>query len=115
MKRGGVVLVRIPHASGIRGKKRPAVIVQSDAYVGLRTLLVAEVTTNLSMANDPACLLIESSSPEGIAIGIAQDSVITCLILYTIYANSVFHVLGSLSQPSVQKLDDCLKAAMALK
>lgn len=32
MKRGDVVLVRFPHPSGLRGKKRPAVIVQSDAY-----------------------------------------------------------------------------------
>ncbi len=34
MKRGDVVLVRFPHPSGQRGKKRPAVVVQSDAYAG---------------------------------------------------------------------------------
>ena len=28
MNRGDVVLVRFPHPSGVRGKKRPAVIVQ---------------------------------------------------------------------------------------
>jgi mRNA-degrading endonuclease toxin of MazEF toxin-antitoxin module len=32
MNRGDVVLVRFPHPSGPRGKKRPAVIVQSDTY-----------------------------------------------------------------------------------
>jgi len=31
MKWGDVVLVRFPHPSGQRGKKRPAVVVQSDA------------------------------------------------------------------------------------
>ena len=36
MSRGDVVLVRFPHPSGLRGKKRPAVIVQSDAYGTLR-------------------------------------------------------------------------------
>ena len=51
MNRGDVILVRFPHPSGLRGKKRPAVIVQSDAYVGtVSTLVVAEVTTNLAMA-----------------------------------------------------------------
>ena len=35
MKRGDVVLVRFPHASGLRGKKRPAVIVQADKYAGV--------------------------------------------------------------------------------
>ncbi len=34
MKRGDVVLVRLPHPSGQRGKKRPAAVVQSDAYAG---------------------------------------------------------------------------------
>ena len=38
MKRGDVVLVRFPHPSGQRGKKRPAVVVQSDAYAGLARL-----------------------------------------------------------------------------
>ena len=34
MNRGNVILVRFPHPSGLRGKKRPAVVVQSDAYAG---------------------------------------------------------------------------------
>jgi len=53
MNRGDVVLVRFPHPSGLRGKKRPAVIVQSDAYFGkVSTLVVAEVTSNLTMAGE---------------------------------------------------------------
>ena len=55
MKRGDVVLVRFPHPSGQRGKKRPAVVVQSDAYAGtVHTVVVAEVTKNLTMKGDPA-------------------------------------------------------------
>lgn len=34
MKRGDVILVRFPHPTGLRGKKRPAVIVQSDSSMG---------------------------------------------------------------------------------
>ena len=64
MNRGDVILVRFPHPSGLRGKKRPAVIVQSDAYAGkVSTLVVAEVTKNLTLANDPACLFVEVSTP----------------------------------------------------
>jgi mRNA-degrading endonuclease toxin of MazEF toxin-antitoxin module len=63
MKRGDVILVRFPHPSGVRGKKRPAVVVQSNAYTNaVGTLVVAEVTTNLTMANDPACLFIDVTS-----------------------------------------------------
>jgi mRNA-degrading endonuclease toxin of MazEF toxin-antitoxin module len=70
MNRGDVLLVRFPHPSGLRGKKRPAVIVQSDAYAGaVSTLIVAEVTKNLTMAGDPACLFIDANSPEAAPTG----------------------------------------------
>ena len=53
MNRGDVVLVRFPHPSGVRGKKRPAVRVQSDSYAGVvGTLVVAEVVVWFSPAND---------------------------------------------------------------
>ena len=73
MNRGDVILVRFPHPSGLRGKKRPAVVVQSDAYAGtVSTLVVAEVTMNLTMASDPACLFIDTSTPEGRATGLVR-------------------------------------------
>lgn len=60
MNRGDVILVRFPHSSGLRGKKRPAVVVQSDAYTGsVSTVVVAEITKNLALAGDPACLFID--------------------------------------------------------
>ena len=65
MKRGDVVLVRFPHSSGVRAKKRPAVVVQSDVYTAaLNTVVVAKVTTNLKMKADPACLFIDVNTPE---------------------------------------------------
>ena len=98
MNRGDVILVRFPHPSGLRGKKRPAVIVQSDAYAGTRsTLVVAEVTKNVMMASDPACLFIDVSTPEGKATGLVHDSVVSCLVLVTVYTDTVAQVLGTLS------------------
>jgi mRNA-degrading endonuclease toxin of MazEF toxin-antitoxin module len=115
MNRGDVILVRFPHPSGLRGKKRPAVIVQSDAYAGaVSTLIVAEVTKNLTMASDPACLFIDVSTSEGKATGLVCDSVVSCLVLVTIYKATVARVLGSLSAAMKQKLHDCLKAALGL-
>jgi mRNA-degrading endonuclease toxin of MazEF toxin-antitoxin module len=61
MNRGDVLLARFPHSSGGRGKKRPVVVLQADRYnQALRTVVVAEVTKNLVMANDPACLLMDA-------------------------------------------------------
>jgi len=115
MNRGDVVLVRFPHPSGLRGKKRPAVSVQSDAYAGtVSTFVVAEVTKNLTMADDPACLFIDASTAEGRATGLVRNSVVSCLVLVTVYADAVTQVLGALSPTMTQKLDDCLKAALGL-
>jgi len=114
MKRGDVVLVRFPHPSGIRGKKRPAVVVQSDAYTpAVSTLVVAEITKNVALANEPACLFINVSTSEGKATGLVRDSVVSCLLLATIDAHTA-HVLGSLSPALNQQLDDCLRAALGL-
>jgi mRNA-degrading endonuclease toxin of MazEF toxin-antitoxin module len=115
MNRGDVILARFPHPSGLRGKKRPAVVVQSDAYAGtIGTLVVAEVTKNLTMASDPACLFIDTSMPEGRATGLTRDSVVSCLVLMTIYVDRVAQVLGTLSPTMKQKLNDCLKVALEL-
>src|SRR3954451_19153684 len=98
MNRGDVVLVRFPHPTGLRGKKRPAVVVQSDAYAGtVRTVVLAEVTKNLAMASNPACLFIDVNTPEGKATGLVRDSVVSCLALVTVYTDTVARVLGSLS------------------
>jgi mRNA-degrading endonuclease toxin of MazEF toxin-antitoxin module len=115
MNRGDVLLTRFPHPSGGRGKKRPVVVVQADAYTrALRTLVVAEVTKNLNMASDPACLFIDGSTPEGQGTGVLQDSVVSCLLLATIKTDRVDRVIGVLSQAMKQRLNACLKAALEL-
>jgi mRNA-degrading endonuclease toxin of MazEF toxin-antitoxin module len=115
MNRGDVILVRFPHPSGLRGKKRPAVVIQSDVYSGtVSTLIVAEVTKNLTMSGDPACLFIETGTPEGKATGLIRDSVVSCLLLATVDADRGAQILGTLSPTMKQKLDECLKAALGL-
>jgi mRNA-degrading endonuclease toxin of MazEF toxin-antitoxin module len=95
---GEVALARFPHAAGGRGKKRPVVVVQSDAYNRhLRHVIVAEVITNLTVASDPANLLIAVATPEGQATPLIQDSVVTCLHLVTMSENRISKVIGKLS------------------
>jgi hypothetical protein len=61
----------LSHPSGVRGKKRPAVVVQSDAYnQAVKTVVVAEVTKNLTIVGDPACLFIDVNTLEGLAKGL---------------------------------------------
>ena len=115
MNRGDVVLVRFPHPSGMRGKKRPAVVVQSDAYgTVVSTLVVAEVTKNRTLAGDPACLFIDANTPEGKGTGLVRNSVVSCLVLVTVYRDTVAQVLGSLSAAMKQRLNDCLRVSLGL-
>jgi hypothetical protein len=78
------------------------------------TVVVAEVTKNLSMKDDAACLFIDLSTPQGKATGLVHDSVVSCLLLVTVYADTVAQVLGKLSPVMKQELDGCLRAALEL-
>ena len=80
----------------------------------LSTVVVAEITKNLAMANDPACLFIDINTPEGQSTGLVRDSVISCVLLVTVYADTVAQVLGTLSMLQMQKLDQCLRAGLGL-
>jgi mRNA interferase MazF len=115
MNRGDVILVRFPHPSGARGKNRPAVVVQSDAYnQAVNTVVVAEVTKNMTMASDPACLFVDVATLDGQATGLKRDSVVSCLLLATINRDRVDQVLGRLPAGMSNNLNDCLKAAMGI-
>ena len=115
MKRGDLVLVRFPHPSGQRGKKRPAVVVQSDIYAtAVSTVVVAEVTKNLAAASDPTSVFIDISTPEGKATGLDRDSVVGCLFLATISEQRITKLIGKLSDAMMQQLNGCLKAALEL-
>jgi mRNA-degrading endonuclease toxin of MazEF toxin-antitoxin module len=115
VKRGDVVLVRIPHASGVRGKKRPAVVVQADAYHSVvKTVVLAEITSNLAMASDPACLVVDVSTPDGKATGLLKNSVVSALVLATVYVDTLDQTLGELSPALLVQLDGCIRAAFGL-
>jgi mRNA-degrading endonuclease toxin of MazEF toxin-antitoxin module len=115
LKRGDIALARFPHAGGGRGKKRPVVIVQADAYnQTLRHVIVAEITTNLSGASDPANLFVDIVTPEGQATGILQNSIVTCLHLVTMSEDRIGKVIGRLSAGQLREVNKCLQAALGL-
>jgi mRNA interferase MazF len=115
LQRGDVVMTRFPHAGGTRGKKRPVVVVQADVYnAKVRHAIVAEVTGNLAAANDPTCHLIDISTPEGKASGLDHNSVVGCLFLATIAEKRMTAPIGKLSASILQRIDQCLKAALGL-
>jgi mRNA-degrading endonuclease toxin of MazEF toxin-antitoxin module len=114
LSRGDVALTRFPHAAGARGKRRPVVVVQADAYnAKVRHAIVAEITTNLAAATDPACFLIDVSTPDRQASGLTQNSVVGCLFLATVAEDRLTRI-GKISAALMARIDDCLKAALGL-
>ena len=108
-------MTRFPHASGMRGKKRPALIVQADTYnAKVGHVLIAEITTNLTPANDPAFVFIDVDTPEGKASGLDQNSLVSGLFIATIFADRIDRVIGKLSSRQMQKVNTCLKTAFDL-
>ena len=115
LERGQVVNARFPHASGVRGKKRPVVVVQADIYnQRLRHAVVVQLTTNLDDKNDPACFLIEAATPEGLAAGVVQDSLFSGYLLSLMSEDRLQEVIGKLPDEAMRKADACLKAALGL-
>ena len=115
ISRGDVVMTRFPHTAGTRGKKRPVVVVQSDVYKAkARHILVAEITSNMTAASDPACLVIDVSTTDGKASGLTQTSLVGCLFIATVAETRISALIGKLSPTLIRQLDACLKAALGL-
>ncbi len=113
--RGDVVMTRFPHASGIRGKKRPALVIQADAYnADLSHVLVAEITTNLTPTSHPAFVLIDITTTDGQASGLEQNSLVSGLFMATVFKERIDRVIGKLSSDLMEQVDSCLKAALGI-
>src|SRR5437660_10562145 len=104
LNRGDIVMTRFPHASGIRGKKRPALVVQADVYnAKVGHVLLAEITKNLAPADDPAFVFIDIGTLEGKATGLDQNSLVSGLFLATVFGDRIDRVIGKLSPGMMQK------------
>ena len=115
VRRGDVVLVQYPFASGVGSSRRPALIVQNNRdNERLHNTIVAQITTNLSRANDSRHLLIDVDTAEGQQSGLLHDSVVSCTNLATVHEDRIDRVIGYLSESAIRLLDDCLKVALGL-
>ena len=114
-KRGDVVLAWYPFASGQGAKRRPCVVVQNDADNGkLTNTIIAQVTSNLKRVGDKSHLLIEAATAEGQQAGLLHDSVVSCNNLATIEQSLIDKVIGTLTVATMQKVNDCLRAALEI-
>lgn len=115
MKRGDLVLVKFPHASGLPPKHRPALVVQADYYnQRISNVLLATITSNLNRRGDAAHYFIDLSTTDGKQSGLNQDSLVSCLNLAVLPKSEIGTTIGQLSAQTMLEVDDCLKVALGL-
>ena len=115
VQRGDVVLVDYPYATGGGTKVRPVLVIQNDRdNQRLLNTIVAQITSVTRRAVEPTQLLIEIATRDGQQSGLRQDSVVNCVNLLTLDKSRVLRKLGSLPDAIMQKINNCLKAALEL-
>lgn len=112
-KRGDVVLVLFPDSNLRTAKRRPALVVQADNLnTGLRQVLVAMITSNMSRADHPSRISLLLDSSEGREARILMDSVIMTDNLATVRDDEIHRGLGSLKD--LTKVDAALRLTLSL-
>ncbi|MEX0725134.1 MAG: type II toxin-antitoxin system PemK/MazF family toxin [Planctomycetaceae bacterium] len=94
---------------------RPALVIQNDVdNQRMTNTIVAQVTTTLHRNLEKTQVPIDTTHPDGFASGLRRPSVINCSNIYTIRPTAVARVVGTLSDATMQEIEACLKAALAM-
>jgi mRNA interferase MazF len=112
--RGDVVLVDYPFSDRTGSKVRPALVVQADAFnLRITDTILAAVSRSTHRASGSQ-LFIDIATPEGVATGLRQDSMIQCENLLTYDQRLIITKIGQLSAPLLERINLCLKTALDL-
>ena len=116
MRRGDLVLLNFPFASGAGSKVRPALVVQCD--VNNRRLLntiVAMVSTSFrTSGREPTQVLVDPATTEGKSSGLLHPSVVKCENLFTVEQTVVIRTIGHLAPALLAQIESALKASLEL-
>ena len=114
IRRGQIVVVDFA-ATDPAARVRPALIIQNDRDNGrMRKTIVAQITSNLKRAAERTHLLIDPGHPDWMVSGLRLPSLVSCSNIATIHQDNVVHALGSLSAPTMKKIEECLRAALSM-
>ena len=111
--RGDVVLVIFPDSNLRTAKRRPALVVQSNALrTGLPQTIVAMITSNMARAGHPSRVEITRASAQGRGAGILTDSVVMTDNLATVRESEIDRTIGAVADMS--KVDEALRNNLSL-
>ena len=114
VQRGDVVMVDWLFSDRTGTKRRPALVVQADAYnAALDDTILALITGSARRRVGAATQLeIDIATPDGMRTGLAIHSVVQCENLVTVDPKLILRIRGRVSAALMQKVHDCLKAAL---
>ena len=94
-----------PRGSG-PGKTRPVVVIQGDSFnrSSIQTILCAVITSNISLSNAPANILLEKADS-----GLEKSSVINFSQILTLDKTYFTQLVTMLSKTHIQKINKSLK------
>ena len=111
--RGDFVLVLFPNSNLQTAKRRPALVVQADNLgTGLRQVIVAMVSSNLTRAPHPSRVTIKLQTPAGKVSGLRSDSDIMTDNMATVIENEIDRVIGHFAD--MQAVDTALRNTLGL-
>jgi mRNA interferase MazF len=111
MVKGTIVLTILPFTDLSSTKRRPALVVsakeslQGDVIVAFISSVVPHKLTSVDY-------LISTSHSDFAISGLIKDSVLKADKLATLNKSVFSGILGNLSQPTLQDIDNCLKSAL---
>lgn len=112
IERGGIYWVGLGPAFGSRpAKRRPVLVIQSDAYTTSRlsTVLAAVITSNTALAEMPGNVFL----PAG-ATGLPRDSTVNVTALVTVNKSDLCDAIGSAPAVLMRDVDQGLRRVLAL-
>jgi mRNA interferase MazF len=114
VQRGDIVMVDWFFSDRTGSKRRPALVVQADAYnSALDDPILALITGSARRRVGAATQLeIDIATPDGIQTGLVINSVVQCENLVTVDRNFILRIRGRLSAALMHKVNECLKAAL---
>jgi mRNA interferase MazF len=112
VRRGEVVRVDWPYSDRTGSKVRPAVVVQDDVYnQRLADTVLVLISRTVRAPGATEVLIDPAVEPNS---GLRYPSVASCTNLPTVDQKLVAQTIGHLSAGAMQRVDDCLKAALGL-
>lgn len=112
VRKGGLYWVDFgPVGSSAPAKRRPAVVVQADAYnqSRLATVVVAAITSNTALASYPGNVFLP-----GELVGLPRDSVVNVTALATVDRRDLVEAIGSVPPHLLPELDAGLALVLDL-